>query len=182
MTKVGHTSCSIFTFCHVANAVAWASCSARDHSLKSQHLAVHSLAVISAAGGVGNAKEMSAPSRGDQPRPSAQLVLSTGWFELQQLLYRHVQPSNVHLGKRFNRLQQLQRVVLGQEAPDSRAFLSLQKIEGGLPLHPSSPPASEVHSPPVPCRRPSFGGPESQHRTGWQPRTAATCESLRAGS
>ena len=106
MTKVGHTSCSIFTFCHVANAVAWASCSARDHSLKSQHLAVHSLAVISAAGGVGNAKEMSAPSRGDQPRPSAQLVLSTGWFELQQLLYRHVQPSIVHLGKRFKSLQE----------------------------------------------------------------------------
>ena len=49
---------------------------------------------------------MSAPSRGDQPRPSAQLVLTTGWFELQQLLYRHVQPSNVHLGKRFKSLQE----------------------------------------------------------------------------
>ena len=49
---------------------------------------------------------MSAPSRGDQPRPSAQLVLTTGWFELQQLLYRHVQPSNVKLGKRFKSLQE----------------------------------------------------------------------------
>eukprot|EP00891_Asterochloris_glomerata_P001537 jgi/Astpho2/1537/Aster-x0068 len=38
-------------------------------------------------------------------RPGLQID-DEGWFELQQLLYRHVQPSNVHLGKRFKSLQE----------------------------------------------------------------------------
>ena len=32
-------------------------------------------------------------------------LLYTGWFELQQLLYRHVDPANVQLGKRFKSMQ-----------------------------------------------------------------------------
>ena len=66
---------------------------------------------------------MSAPSSSDQPRPSAQLVLTTGWFELQQLLYRHVQPSNVQLGKRFKSLQQTGAPAFAQHLRRSQAAL-----------------------------------------------------------
>ena len=66
----------------------------------------------------------SAPSSSDQPRPSAQLVLTTGWFELQQLLYRHVQPSNVQLGKRFKSLQETGVPAFAQQLCVSQAALT----------------------------------------------------------